>query len=124
MDNHSHSENKKSPSLARFVRLTQEEHDQLKLDESRTGRTAQELLKKAYFGNGRVVVLVSQEDKDAILVQINRIGNNVNQIAKKLNTGVIFGFDQELTQVRVFLTHLMQWINGKYNNSKEQKERL
>lgn len=124
MNNINPTEKTKSPSLSCFIRLTPEQHAKIREDEKRSGRSVPELFKNAYFGGGRVVILMSDEDKGTLFTQINRIGSNVNQIAKKLNTGIIFGFDQELTQVRILLTHLLQWVNGKYKNPNEQKGRL
>ena len=112
----------KTSAFARFVRLTPEEHTQLLEDEKRTGRSAQELLKRVYFGKSPIVLLMSDVDRDEFLAQINRIGNNVNQIAKKLNTGIVFGFDQELSHVRILLTHLMNLLTAKYVQSKPKRD--
>lgn len=115
-------EKHKTPQFARYVRLTPEENAQLEEDQTRTGRSAQDLLRSAYFGKGRVIILMTDEDKDTFLGQINRIGNNVNQIAKKLNTGIIYGFDDDITQVRILLTNLMRWITAKYTHFRDQRE--
>lgn len=106
-----------------FVRLNPEQNNQLQSDAKQAGRSAAQLLRNGYFGKGRLVILMSDVDLNEVTAQINRIGNNVNQIAKKLNTGILFGFDQELSQVRILLSHLMTTLTSKYDQFKERKVR-
>jgi len=100
---------------ARYVRFTTEEYEQISEDERRSGKGVQDLLKKAYFGNGRIVVLMTDEDKDKLMSQIMRIGNNVNQIAKRVNSGFAEGFSHDVANVRSQLTAIMAWLTAKYN---------
>ncbi len=99
---------------ARYVRFSPEEYAQLLEDEKRSGKSVQDLLKFAYFKQGRVVVLMNDTDRDFFIGQVRRIGNNHNQIAKKLNSGYREGFAPEIAEVRVLLTALVSWLVGKY----------
>ena len=101
---------------ARYVRFTPEEFQQIVEDETRTDKSAQELLKGAYFGKGRVVILMTDDDRDRLMTQISRIGNNVNQIAKRINSGFAYGFNQEVENVRSLLTALKVWLTTKYGS--------
>lgn len=108
--------NSNSPTTrpARYVRFTPEEYAQLVEDEKRADRSVQDLLKNAYFKQGRVIILMSDSDKDQVIAQIRRIGNNVNQIAKRINSGFQEGFTPEIAEVRTMLTSLVSWLTGKY----------
>ena len=115
-------EKKKYQYPSCFVRLSPEQHEQLKIDERRSGKSAAELMRIAYFEGGPMVLLMTDEDRHEVLTQISRIGNNVNQIAKRVNTGILFGFDQEISQMRVLLSHLMTFVTSKYGLHQIRKE--
>ena len=115
-------EKKKYQYPSCFVRLSPEQHAQLKDDEIRSGKSAAELMRIAYFEGGPMVLLMADEDRHEVLTQISRIGNNVNQIAKRVNTGILFGFDQEISQIRILLSHLMTFVTSKYGLHKVGKE--
>ena len=99
---------------ARYVRFTPDEYDQILEDERIADKSAQELLKRAYFGKGPLVILMTDDDKDRMCSQIHRIGNNVNQIARKINSGFSYGFNKEIEDVRAQLTALLAWMTSKY----------
>ena len=99
---------------ARYVRFSEKEYAQILEDERRADKSAQELLKQAYFGKGPLVVLMNDDEKDRLIAQIRRIGNNVNQIAKKINSGFSEGFNPEISEVRAMITALSGWFSAKY----------
>ena len=100
--------------LARYVRFTSDEYKQILEDEIRTKKSAQQLLKNAYFGNGPSVMLMTDEDRDKICIQLQRIGNNVNQIAHRINSGFALGFGSEIETIRTQLSALLAWMTAKY----------
>src|SRR5689334_2033248 len=97
------SENRQRARMSRYVRFNPEEHRWLEEDEKRTGKTGSALLKEAYFGRKPTAVLMKDEDKNYLCIQINRIGNNVNQVAKRINSGFAQGFEQDLETIRAQL---------------------
>lgn len=107
------------PRLACYIRLTQQEYDRLQKDSKLTGRPVQYLLKHAYFKGGPVVLLMQDEERDKFMVQLHRIGNNVNQIAKHLNSGFAFGFQPELENIRAQVTLIMTWLTAKYTSFRD-----
>lgn len=119
MEVENQKEERKHSRLARYVRFTHDEYEKISEDEKRMRKTAQELLKKAYFGHGPSVLLMTDEEKNHLCTQIQRIGNNVNQIAKLVNSGFALGFESELETIRAQLTALLGWMTAKYRKSRE-----
>lgn len=72
---------------AAFVRFTESEFLTLTKDAIASGRNIQRLLKESYFGKGPNKILFHREDAQNFLRELHRIGVNVNQIAKALNSG-------------------------------------
>ncbi len=107
-----------SPRLVCYVRLTPQEHDKLVKDVLKAGKSAPALLKRAYFEKNPMIILMADPDRDHFIAQINRIGNNVNQIARHLNSGFAFGFQNELETIRAQLTILITWITARYRGFK------
>lgn len=108
------SEGSTKPRYAKYLRFTESEYRQLEKDETRSGKTAQELLKAAYFQDGGLALLMSDEEKAELLKQIHRIGHNVNQIARKVNSGFAEGFHAEINEVRSYLFRLLTVLTCKY----------
>src|SRR4051812_27379113 len=106
------TENLKHSRRAIYVRFTADEYKQITEDEVRTKKTAQQLLKNAYFGNGPTVMLMTDEDRDKICTQLQRIGNNVNQIAHRVNSGFSLGFEKDIETIRAHLSTLLAWMTA------------
>ena len=104
--------------LACYIRLTDKEYSRLQSDAHLTGKSVQYLFKNAYFNGGPVVLLMRDEDRDRFMSQLHKIGNNVNQIAKHLNSGFAFGFQDELESIRSQITLMMTWLTAKYRDYK------
>ncbi len=99
---------------ARYIRFSPEEYEQVMLDEERTGKSVQDLLKKAYFGGGPVVLLMTDQETGEMMAQIMRIGNNMNQIARQLNSGFGGDYNQPIVEARAMLTKVQAWLSAKY----------
>lgn len=69
------------------VYLLPEEYEVLEVKAAEAGLTRSDLLRRLIlFGSAAQKSLFTKEDADAILFQLNRIGNNLNQIAWRANT--------------------------------------
>jgi hypothetical protein len=101
---------------ASHVRFTIIEWTQLQNDQAVTGKSIPELLKSRYFKNGPLATLMSPAAQDYMLNELRRIGNNVNQIAKVLNSGFREGWNSALAQVRDDLDTLRRYVVGFYGN--------
>lgn len=108
--------------LACYIRLNKHEYDRLQKDAKITGRPVQYLLKHTYFKGGHVVLLMLDDDRDKFMAQLHRIGNNVNQIAKHLNSGFAFGFQQELETIRSQLSLIITWLTASYGSHRDDSK--
>ena len=76
-----------------------------------TGVSLPDLLKKALFDRMDLErPLYDREHADRIITELKRIGNNLNQIAKQINSGLMTGWSQAfsaLTRAFVDLRHLI-----------------
>jgi hypothetical protein len=105
-----------------FVRLTEEEYHHLKNDSAVTGKSIPYLLKRAYFVGAPLVPLMRKDDLKMVMSQLSRIGSNVNQIARNLNSGFRAGFNDDLVEVRKMLTMLTTFVTSAYGSSKPQRK--
>ena len=99
------TEKKKVPSS--HVRFTEIEFKRIQKIQQTTGRSIPDLLKTALLD--RVDLerpLYDREHADRIVAELKRIGNNVNQIAHKINSGLMTGWSQALNSVSRQLVEL------------------
>ena len=81
------------------VRLSPLEYKQIKKESKESGKSIPELLRNSYFGKLPRKVLVKENDLDVLRKDLNRIGNNLNQIARRLNSGLMHGWCDTLDLV-------------------------
>ncbi len=101
------------------VRFTDAELRQIERDEAVRGLSIPALLKEAYFGGRPTTILLTKEDRKEIVTELSRQGNNLNQIARQSNAGVIANVQQELTSIGRALTGIMALLNGKILRAKQ-----
>lgn len=99
---------------ASCVRFSAVEYQQIETDSVNTGKSIPTLLKERYFNGPRPVPLVSKEDVAKILGELGRIGNNLNQIARRLNCGIRAGFAEEIEEVQQSFAQLLTFLTSKY----------
>lgn len=72
---------------ALLVRLTNEEHDTLKEQSTRTGRTQSDIMRSAWK---RIKIIeLPPADFAETVIQLRRIGNNLNQLTRAANAGEV-----------------------------------
>ena len=74
------------------VRLTPTQFLHLDGQAKATGKTIQDVIRDAVFAWQRPQPLLDEQRARTLNVELSRIGNNVNQIARALNTGMREGF--------------------------------
>ena len=72
---------------ALLVRLTNEEHDALKEQSARTGRCMSDILRSAW--KKLKIIELPPADFAETVIQLRRIGNNLNQVARAANMGEV-----------------------------------
>ncbi len=94
------------------VRFTEEEFKKLEAESQRTGKSIPILLKTTYFKKEIKTSPFDKEDSKKILSALSRIGNNINQIARALNSGFREGFNKDIINANDELTLLRKYIGG------------
>ena len=72
---------------ALLLRLTEEEASQLKEQSARTGRTQSDILRSAW--KKLKIIELPPTDFVETVIQLRRIGNNLNQLTRAANAGEI-----------------------------------
>lgn len=96
------------------VRLTEVEHARLRRESDLTGESIPDLLKRNYFAGPVLSPLLSQEDTVKLFTALARIGNNLNQIARCLNSGIREGFFEEIRESQRALSLIWKFYSSKY----------
>lgn len=94
------------------VRLSEEEHARISQDAKASGRSIPHLLKFAYFAGRQVRLLVDKEEQAKWFRELRACGNNLNQIARRINGGVEAGWHQELEVIARTLVSLETLVLG------------
>ncbi len=101
------------------VRMSPLQYRRIKKESKESGKSIPALLRNSYFGKPPVKVLVKENDLDVLRKDLNRIGNNLNQIARRLNSGLLHGWsntlDLVLEQFRI-LTRQIHYGYGVHKN--------
>ncbi len=84
---------------ASHVRMSPSEYDRIKKDSETSGKSIPDLLRESYFSQPPRKVLVGRSDLAILRKDLNRIGNNLNQIARRLNVGLMHGWSDKLDSV-------------------------
>ena len=92
-DQEQNPKRKKVPSI--YVQLTDEEMKQVENLCISYGEKVQRLFRRLIFGVELPKVVLHPESGRDLLTAVHRIGNNVNQIAKRVNQGVTRGWYHE-----------------------------
>ena len=98
-----------------YIRMSPEEYRIVATDAKTTGESLPDLLKRVYFSHQkRVAVLMKKEDLHTILGQLGRIGNNINQVARALNSGFRDSFTDDIRGMRQSLDQIMSFMTQKF----------
>ena len=108
----------KSKRKSSHVRLSDDELEQLEKDQYSRGMSIPDLLKEAYFKGRPTAILMTQEDRKMVLTEIARQGNNLNQLAKKVNAGIQESVQGDVSDIKRILTGILALLNGKIVNAK------
>jgi len=98
------------------VRLSEEQYLFLQKEQRITGKSIPTVLKERCFSKPLTKVLLSPEEQRVLLVELRRIGTNVNQIARRVNSGLREGWYEAMEKVAQDLSNVRQWIAGIYGS--------
>ncbi len=94
------------------VRFTEEEFAQLKIDVEITGLSIPKLLKLSHFSKKKLRLLLAAEERHQVCTELRRIGNNINQIARCVNSGALEGWYSEFQDALKAISELQQMLAG------------
>lgn len=97
------NQNKLSPSrFAFYVRVSEQEYKRIMKMAAATRKSAQELLKDGLLSRmdlEKPIYLFTPEQAAQFGAELKRQGNNINQIAKQINSGLMRGWSQALSGI-------------------------
>lgn len=99
---------------ASCVRFTAEEYQRIEADAEIFGKSIPTLLKEKYFNGPRVLPLLAKEDLEKLFGELGRVGNNLNQIARRINSGIRAGFAGEFEDVQRSFNEIWLFFSSKY----------
>jgi len=108
------SETKAPP--ASCVKFSADEFSKIKADSQLTGKSIPSLLKAAYFSGRRATLLMSKSDQEQWFKELRHWGNNLNQIAKRVNSGLMDGWYEDFELVRKGLKAIENMVLGVYGS--------
>jgi hypothetical protein len=103
------------------VRLTEAEYRRLQNDRFVSGESIPTLLKASYFRRSQLVPLMNADDARALMIQLSRLGNNVNQIARHLNSGFREGWNDAFQKLCADLAEIRLRIAGIQDGERERE---
>ena len=98
------------------VRFPAMEYQKLVKDSNKLRKSIPVLLRDAYFNRLPTKVLWGLEDLRQIISELNRIGNNINQIARKVNVSVMCGWHPVLEEAQADFIKLKDSMYLGYNH--------
>ena len=101
---------------ASCVKFTSDEYKEILEDVKITGKSIPSLLKSAYFPGRRVRVLMTKEDQQLWFRELRQWGNNLNQLAKRVNSGTSAAWYPEFEIVRNAIQRIENLVLGVYGS--------
>ncbi len=86
---------KKLYTHATCVKLDENEYENISEASKVTGKSIPEILRSCYFKKPIGRPLIANDMAKTIRAELKRIGNNVNQIARLMNSGIYDGWHSE-----------------------------
>ena len=94
------------------VKFTEKEYWRIKKDSLLRGMSIQALLREAYRKGPRCVPRMGVEDSRAMLAELRSVGDEINTIARALNSGVREGLDEDWNRISERLSALRRFTEG------------
>lgn len=100
--------------LVAYIRLSPEEYSRVESDAKASGESMSEIMKRVYFAKKPVVLLMGKDDQKSLIGALGRIGNNINQVARVLNSGFREGFSDDLASVQRDFAALLTFLTARF----------
>lgn len=103
-------------ALRASVRFTEKEFLKIKRASIESGRSVPWLLKTAFFEHGITPPTLDEETRKVVRREIAYMGNNLNQLAKNVNSGLISGVHAEVQEMLQHFRVLRSYLNLNYGD--------
>ncbi len=95
------------------VRLDNDLYMKALEDSNQTGKSIASILRDAYAKGGNISPTFSRDETKDFLRQLRMIGNNINQIARQINSGFRAGHSEAFQELRNDLGRLLSLVAEK-----------
>lgn len=109
-----------SSSGRTHVRFDPDEYERILHDADVTGFSIPKLLKDSYFSRPMLNPLMRHDDLKMVMGQFGKFANNMNQVARHLNSGFRSGFNEDLEEIRKEFTRLVTFVTSTYSRTQEE----
>lgn len=101
------------------IRFSEREYQRLQKDAHAYKISIPTIMKKVYFRKNLPQPAMGPDDARRVHIELIRIGNNVNQIAKQLNGGFREGFNPSVDEMRDDIRAIRHFVLGFQGTSKK-----
>ncbi len=98
------------------VRFTDEEYERIIEEAQISGLSVPAILKASHFRRRKLKLLFDEVSRKFICSELRKIGNNINQIAFRVNSGVLEGWYDDFSKVNHSLTEIYQMVVEVYGD--------
>lgn len=106
----------KKTNGASCVKFSDFERRQIEESARTTGQSIPWLLKNAFFSYGPVRPVFDRQSAVELRKELNRIGVNINQIAREINSGIKKGWHEEFQECNRHLQRIIVSLGVKIAN--------
>ena len=101
---------------ASCVYFTEDQYTEIHSDSVASGLSVPHLLKNAYFPNRRVRILMPKEEQERWIKELRHWGNNLNQLAKRVNAGFLKDWYPEFSLIKSSIDRVEKMVLGIYGS--------
>jgi hypothetical protein len=109
---------KPGSSRSTCVRFSEDEYIKVKRMQLESGRSIPWLLRTALLSGGISPPTLDSETRQVVRRVIGNMGNNINQLAKAVNSGLINDFNNRLQGIYDEVMTFKSYLGLSYGNSK------
>lgn len=110
------NEMKQEPIPSSHIRFSKQEYQRLLKDKEITGKSIPWLLKTIYFKKDISTPTLDLETRKAVRRELAAIGNNLNQLARKANTGIFGDLQEDLIESLQTIKTLRSYLGQDYGD--------
>ncbi len=98
------------------IRFSKQEYQRLLKDKELTGKSIPWLLKTAYFKKEISTPALDSETRKSVRRELAAIGNNLNQLTRKVHTGIFGNLQEELLESLHSIKTLRSYLGQNYGD--------